>query len=63
MKRSLIVLALAGLTLGANSVLANDSTDVFADPFWKMAPEATVLVERNIAGDGRLYGPFDSYAQ
>jgi hypothetical protein len=63
MKRNLIVLALAGLTLGAGSVLANDSTDVFADPFWKAAPEATALVQAQADTQERIYGVFDSYAQ
>jgi hypothetical protein len=62
MKRTLIVLALAGLTLGANAAIANDNTDVFADPFWKSAPEATSLVQgRDMSGE--IYGAFDSYAQ
>jgi hypothetical protein len=62
MKRNLIALAVAGLTLGAGSALANDNTDVFADSFWKSAPEATALVQAPESQE-RIYGAFDSYAQ
>jgi hypothetical protein len=64
MKRNLIALAIAGLTLAAGNAVANDATDVFADSFWKAAPEATALVQGQDAQAERgIYSPFDSYAQ
>ena len=43
MKRTLIALALTGLTLGANVAVA-DSNDFTLEPFWKRGNEATSVV-------------------
>jgi hypothetical protein len=63
MKRTLIALALTGLTLGANVALA-DWNDFSIDPYWKRANETTSVAAAEGAQDStqsRKYEQVDGY--
>jgi hypothetical protein len=63
MKRTLIALALTGLTLGANVAVAH-SNDFTLEPFWKRNTEATSVVaaeDAQEATQSRKYEQVDGY--
>jgi hypothetical protein len=63
MKRTLIALALTGLTLGANAAVASQN-DFTLDAFWKRPTEATSVVAAEAAQDTvqpRKYEQVDGY--